>query len=266
MSSLKKTFVVVSVLLVMYLCSGCLSDNPVSGDNDYSAEESFFEEIELAKQKRIRIEGITGTINVFGSSTETTVKVDGIRRVESNSPADAEAQLERLEVKISELTDEILIRTEQPGDTNGRNFVVNYNITMPDTLELKVFNITGAVKIESFRNEVVANNITGEIRFDQITGNVDAELITGLISGKVTLPHEGNLNLSTITGTIDVDIPTNTSAQLTASVVTGIVSLRNLTLSNIEVNTPTSVKGKLGNGDGNITVRTVTGNIAVSGF
>jgi len=71
MRNLKNSLVMFSLLIVMYLFAGCLNDNPVGGDNDYSAEKSFSEEIELAKQKKIRIEGITGTINVFGSSTET---------------------------------------------------------------------------------------------------------------------------------------------------------------------------------------------------
>ena len=110
------------------------------------------------------------------------------------------------------MTDEILIRTVQPQNTRGRNFIVNYTITVPDTLELQVSNITGVIRIESIKNTVVVNNITGEIDLDHIVGSVDARVITGVINGRLTVPLDGTLNLSTMTGKIDVDIPSNSSA------------------------------------------------------
>jgi hypothetical protein len=266
MKKLSVSLLTIAVPITGWLCFSCSGDlNPVSGDNRYSQEASFSEEAQISQKDGLRLEGITGTITITGSAAATNLQVAGVRRVEAGSRRDAETQLELLQVEISENDDEVVIRTLQPDDTDGRNFIVDYDIILPDTKSLKVFNVTGIIEISSINNTVVVENTTGEIVLDNIEGDVEAELVTGVIDGRIDLPRQGRLNLSTVTGNIGVDIPKNTSALLNAGVVTGNISLANLTLQDAQ-NGGNSLTGKLGDGDGTITIRAVTGNINIAGY
>ena len=71
--------------------------------------------------------------------------------------------------------------------------------------------------------------------------------------------------MNTVNGNITLDLPTNTSAEFSANVNSGSIVISNLVLQS-EVITPTSVTGTLGNGEGEISLETVTGDINVSGF
>jgi DUF4097 and DUF4098 domain-containing protein YvlB len=234
-----------------WCCLGC-DWTPFSADDEYYgvshnnhvASESF--SFELGMASRLRLEGINGTITVTGSSESASVTIYGERRVGSESAADAQEHLSRLEVRVEELGDEISVRTLQPSESRGRNYVVDYEITLPRGLTVHI------------------NNINGNIDLEGLAGDTLAELINGQIDAKVSVPVEGVVDLSTVNGTIEVSVPVDTSAHLAASVVNGTIGIRNLTLHN-EVSSRTSLQGVLGNGHGNILLSTVNGSIDVEG-
>ncbi len=80
-----------------------------------------------------------------------------------------------------------------------------------------------------------------------------------------TPPASGTIDFANGNGNLTLDVPTDVSAELEATVTSGTISLTNLTLQN-EVSSPTSLTGTLGAGEGQITLGTVNGNIAISGF
>jgi len=141
----------------------------------------------------------------------------------------------------------------------------SYVISLPRDLEVKVGNLVGTVEVDSVDNKVTVNSVGGDIFLDEINGSVLTVLITGNIFCKATLPPDGVIDLSTVTGNIVLHIPEETSAQLSANVSTGTMHMSGLTLQNQNV-TNTSVSGTLGEGNGTITVRAVTGNVTISGF
>ncbi len=91
------------------------------------------------------------------------------------------------------------------------------------------------------------------------------ELVNGQIAGKVDLPHDGMIDLTTVNGAVALDIPHNTSADFSAGVSNGRIELSNPTLRS-EERTTTSLQGRLGDGRGMITLRTVNGDIGVRGY
>ncbi len=239
------------VLAATLSCWAC-DWTPFSADDEgygvshsnHVASESFL--FELGASSRLRLEGINGTITVTGISGSESVTISGERRVGSDSAADAEAYLSKLEVRVEELGDEISVRTVQPSESRGRNYVVDYEITLPRGLTVQV------------------NNINGNIDLDGLAGDTLAELVNGQIDAGLSVPVEGVVDLSTVNGTIDVSVPVDTSAHLTANVVNGTIGIRNLNLHN-QVSSRTSLRGVLGNGRGNIRLSTVNGSIDVEG-
>ncbi len=239
------------VLAATLSCWAC-DWTPFSADEEYYgvshsekvASESFL--FELGASSRLRLEGVNGTITVTGGSESASVTISGERRVGSDSAADAEAHLRELEVRVEERGDEVYVRTVQPSETRGRNYVVDYEITLPRGLTVQI------------------NNINGDIDLEGLAGDTLAELVNGQIDARVSVPVGGVVDLSTVNGTIDVSVPVNTSAHLNANVVNGTIGIRDLTLHN-EVSSRTSLQGVLGNGRGNIRLSTVNGSIDVEG-
>lgn len=251
-----KTIAKMSLLYVALTFSvlgiACDGDSPTAPDGDmsdtnFTAEESFSFESGITTQTRLRVQGINGGITITGSPDTNAVSTTGVRRVGSDSVADAQTNLARLEVRVTSLTDEILVETIQPEQTGGRNYNVDYTITIPQGLNVSV------------------THVNGNVALNEIVGNATVELTNGPIDGQVTLPRDGTIDLSTTNGNIDLRIPQSTNAEFSANVTNGSISTSDLVLAN-QVSSGNSLQGTLGDGRGTISLRTVNGNISVTGF
>lgn len=233
--------------LMLVLLAGC-DGNPFSPDESRSvARESFSYEINASNHTGLRLTGVSGAITITGRSEADSVVITGERSVRSGASADAEAHLQRLEVRVEEVGDTIYIETVQPSDNQGRNYQVDYQISVPKDFDVRVRNVSGGLELRGLH------------------GNAFADLVSGQINARVTLPRNGTLEMSTVSGVINLDIPEETSAQLSATVVSGRIDISNLTVQN-PVSTPNSIRGTLADGNGMIALRTTSGNIGVRGF
>lgn len=260
----------ISMALVFFLSCiiwlGCEDDsNPINNDSDFAAEEPFFFAIEVTDQVRLNLEGVAGTIDITGVPQCNSVVITGKRRVESNSTQDAEERLQELQVQVRDLTNEISVKTIQPSDTEGRNYIVNYAISLPANFEVQVVDVSGNVTVNAIQNVVRVNSVSGNVKLNQIFGNAFVESVSGSITSEITLTADGTVKMQAVSGHIGLDVPANTSATFSATVVSGQISVSNLTLENV-VNTPTSLQGTCGDGNGTIILNTVSGNISISGF
>ncbi len=256
-------------LVGLLFFTGCiiadLDDDDGFGDNNIEVSQTFTIDLDVTTQVSLRLEGINGNVTVFGRPGASTLTVAGEKIVGSNSRTDAERRLDDLEVGVVERTDEFVIRTLQPDNTQGRNYVINYTITLPPDLAVALGLINGNVSVERLDNDVLVSNTNGNVELGNISGNAVVVLINGNILSEVDMPLGGAIELATTNGNIELDIPTTTSADFSARVTNGSISLNNLTLSD-PVRTNQSLIGKLGDGDGTIELRTVNGNISVLGF
>ena len=259
------------LLAAWFLVMACTSDdNPVDTDRDvantdFVAEESFSFQLAVINHARLGLEGINGNITINGDSKTDSVIVTGTKRVGSESTADAEAHLDELDVSMQNLTMEVLLRTTQPQETHGRNYVVDYTITVPDNFEVTVVNVNGTVTIESINSLVTVENENGQITLGDISASVYTSLTNGQISGEVTLPWNGTIEMDNTNGNIELELPSTTSAEFSARVVNGNIVLSNIALQN-QVSSSTSLSGTMGDGQGTISLVTVNGNISVSGI
>jgi len=235
------------ILSLVYVLSGCdtLDDNRVNVDVYASADFSY--EVPVANQTMVRLEGINGSVDAHGVPGATTVVVTGTRRVGSDSQSDAEFYLSRVTVEIDKSLDAIVIQTKQPDNSHGREYIVDYTITMPADLAIEVGHINGGVAV----HDVMAGTAV--------------HLINGTIFCSGQAPSEGPISLNAINGVIELEIPAGASAELHASVTNGNIRTSNLTLSN-PVITSRSLTGKLGDGEIDIMLSTVNGDIVVRGL
>jgi hypothetical protein len=173
----------------------------------FYVEEPFSFKVAVVNHTRLNLVAITGSIDITGSSQTDSVVVTGTRRVGARSVEEAKQHLPDLEVDVQDSGTEVFVITTQPQHSQGRNYEVDYTITLPDTLTVNVSAVTGAVTTDSIANAVAVNHVTGTVQLDDIVGSASVRLITGTIESKVTMPLYGEIDMSTITGNINLDIP-----------------------------------------------------------
>ena len=256
------------IFVGLFFFTGCDStDNTVQidgGPRNFDARAAFSFEVTVAHQRRIRLEAISGNVEINGKPGIRSVIVTGERIVESTSRRDADDHLDDLEVQVRDLTDEVFVQTIQPRNSLHRNYVVHYTITVPQDLAVEVTHVNGNLAIEAIENDVAVEHVNGNVRLGSIVGNAFAQVVNGFIDSDVTMPRDGTITLTTSNGGIDLTIPVSTSAELSASVNNGQIQTANLALQNPS-ELPQSLEGTLGDGAGTIDLTTLNGNINVRG-
>jgi DUF4097 and DUF4098 domain-containing protein YvlB len=239
--------ILVPPLLALILASGCGGSSSGFVDNRPWAEEPFSFNEPVGTQTALQLQGVSGTIEVTGTPGATSIAITGVKRVQANTLEDATAHLAQLNVEVGSSANEVLVQTVQPKFSAGRNYIVNYTISLPQDIDCSIISVNG------------------QILADAIHGSVFLALVNGQITASVTLPSAGEIDMSLVNGNIDLRIPQTTSAEFSATNAIGSITLTNLSLSN-ETVTPGSRTGTLGSGDGTISLDAGNGTIAVQGI
>ncbi|RQV97155.1 hypothetical protein EH220_04910 [bacterium] len=277
-------------LLALLLCFAvsCNDDDEnnghYAGNTNYSASEEFeYSFLPPYQTTSFILDAVSGqaSIHFFPDAGLDSIVVSGERRVESDSQADADEHLGDLQVIFTKTTESLRFETEQPDQSEGRNYIVEYYIELPESMLLTVSQVNGPVWIHDMANSATASVVNGSLfisgsghaigsivngilHFESFEGSVTGSSVNGGITAEVVLPESGVCDLHVTNGNIGLEIPATTSAAFTATVVNGRIAYSNLTLGNATIS-PTSVVGLLGTGDGAINLSTTNGNIAVTG-
>ncbi len=237
-----------------------------SGDTDFTVVKILEDDFPVANHIRVHVEAITGEVVITGQQDAKRVMVTARLSVRSDSRKDAESHLDDLEILVTDGTNEILIETVQPENFNGRTYRVEYDITVPDSFEVEVSQVSGTIAILDIQNSVEVSNKNGDVLLPGIVGGVVADVDNGGIEGTVILPVNEAIDLFVKNGGLELSIPTSTSAEFSAAVIgNGEIRVSDLELSDSS-STAKSLSGTLGDGEGSIALRTVNGNIEVIGF
>ncbi|MCI0698599.1 DUF4097 family beta strand repeat-containing protein [candidate division KSB1 bacterium] len=254
---------------------------------NFRVVEAFSFTAEIVSQGRVEVWGINGPIDVVGVPSASKAEIWGERRVTSKSTEDARDFLRQVQVRFDagSMTNAIFVKTEQPAETHGRKVEVIYHLRVPNHLDAMVNNANGNVRIDSLAGHVSVELANGNIQLREFFGNMAVRLTNGnvtltnftgsmftfisLVNGNIdaglTLPHQAECELRTVNGTIGLRIPQNTSAQFSAEVTNGTINTTGLVIFDSST-TPKSVRGRLANGEGKITLKTTNGSIGVTGL
>jgi hypothetical protein len=274
-------------LALTFFCASCTDeddDRDHTGKTNYSASEEFRFAFDPTNLIRLSLEAISGEITIQGvpNSLLDSIFVQGERRVESESAADAEEHLQYLHV-LTNVSEHVLnVRTDQPEHAEGRNYIVEYHIEVPEDFPLTVSQVNGFVRIDEMNADVTASTVNGDMRLggsgiaianvvngylniESHRGNTEGTVVNGGIHAEVLLPPQGICVLSITNGNIDLQIPDTTSAHLNANVVNGGIEVRDIPFTSGIVG-PDRINAVFGDGDGAITLDAVNGNILVRPF
>jgi DUF4097 and DUF4098 domain-containing protein YvlB len=271
---MKNTLRVYAIVLIFLTsifwvaCGGGDGTSSVSNTDFEASETLSIAPVPAGSRTLFGLTGENGNITITGSSGTTSVTITGTKRVKSESVEDAQAHLADLDVDVDleESPSAVFVETIQPQFTGGRNYIVDYTITLPSNFQVLVENFNGNVTIDGIDNKVSVVAFNGDVTLGQINGSASVALFNGTIDAEVALPSDGEIKFDTVNGAIFLDIPVSTSAEFLASAANGSINITNLMLQNQGGTPPTSLSGTLGAGEGTIDLEVDNGDINVSGF
>jgi hypothetical protein len=262
-----KRLQLVSVLACL-LVTACGDDSTGpgnGGNNDFVASEPFDFQFDVTNQARLRADAVNATFNITGAEDLNTVSITGEKSVASFSMEDAEDHLQFVTVEATDRGNEILIVTDQPGNSEGRDYNVEFEIRIPVYFDVNLLTGNGATYVDSLDGDVSLNVANGQVILYETGGDASVNVANGTFDGRLELPSNGALDVAVLNGPIVLAIPQSTSAEFSAVVLNGSIGITDLTLTD-EVVTETSVTGTLGSGDGMIVLDVVNGTISVDGY
>ena len=101
------------LILIVYSCTeNVVEVNGNVSNTNYTASEPFSNNISVVNQTKLRLEGINGTVKILGTTDSNSVKINGEKKVSSESTKDAENHLPDLNVTIEKDTDGKILQAE----------------------------------------------------------------------------------------------------------------------------------------------------------
>jgi hypothetical protein len=234
------------VLAIVLVCSCDSSDDGIVDNTDHVAVADFSHSVPVTGLTSLQLVGINGVIEITAVANASSVTVAGQRRVKSESVDDAADFLDRLTVDVAISGDDILVTTDMPTDTGGRECIVDYDVTVPADMVVDIFSLNGVVIVEDLR------------------ASAFVDLLNGTLVAGIDLPLGGTIDMTVTNGTMVLQIPTTTSADVVAGVTNGGLQVSNLDFVSHQISDQ-SLTGVLGTGEGTIRLSVVNGTLSLVG-
>ena len=259
---------IIGLGIVAFLFSGCSIDiNGVDwqdNSGDEEASQMWNQTLKVDGQMAIRILGQNGTVTIIGVEGVDEVTIRADKRVRSRSFRDAREHLPLLDVNVHGGSEEIVIETDQPRDSNGRSYIVDYEITLPKNLKAFVYNGNGAVTVEDLGADLLVEVGNGNVDIAALVGSSWVSVGNGVVESSVFLPTGGQAVYAVGNGSVSLAVQPLVSAQLNARVGNGTISVTGLAIVD-PVQSTGIFTGRLGSGSGLIDLTVGNGWVQVRG-
>jgi DUF4097 and DUF4098 domain-containing protein YvlB len=159
-----------------------------------TVRETFQKNITFESGGFLSLTNTNGDIEII-SWEKNEVEIIAYKKVRAEDRETAEKLMKKLVVEVQESSDEIIVETRYPRSSSsggifswlfGRgnaSFSVEYEIKVPENIDLNIHTTNGGVKIEK---------ITGRLRLESTNGKIHAREINGLTRCKTT---NGNIKV-----------------------------------------------------------------------
>lgn len=222
------------VLIALTGCSVSLGDE---GSSVQTREHRTFPAVRL-----VHVQNVSGPI-VVTAAKNGTVTVDATRRAGSQSAID------RTRIAYDRHGDSLDVETryERAGwFSDSRGATVDYRIAVPPNTNLEIENVSGPITIQGMSADVRASQVSGPVRatLGRVDGSRDVNIkaVSGAITLAIARNSSATLNAESISGKVNAFFPTDEHKGMVGS----------------------SLRGRIGSGNGSIDLSTVSGRIDVT--
>jgi len=216
--------------------------------------------------KTFEIDNPNGNVFIRRNNTDSMVRIRAeITKYVSKKELDD--PLKGIQIDIDSSSSEIIVRDIVNKESHDfinfgfrRGSKVNYEISVPPGILLKLTSTNGKIRLEDLDNDVNADLTNGSIKLENVYGNLTLELTNGSINAQIDSTK--GINFQTTNGSITLAIGDNFKGNFKAETVNGKVRRKNVTFSEAE-ETKREFRGNLGGGNAEVKLETVNGSINI---
>jgi hypothetical protein len=223
-----------------------------------AADENFHKIYPLAAGGSFALENVNGSVQVEGWSRDE-VEVSAVKTAARNDSRD----LSQVKIEVDDShPGQVAVHTRYP-QGEGAEVAVEYHVHVPYRVLLG--------SIETVNGSVTVRGVEGGGELRSVNGNVEVFDSSGRFSEKTTngnlrlelrqLMSGGPMNLETVNGSVVLGLPEGARADLKALAMNGDIYSELPVTAAASAPAARAFRAKLGNGGGQISVRTINGGI-----
>jgi DUF4097 and DUF4098 domain-containing protein YvlB len=221
------------------------------------ASESFSHTYPLAADGRVSLSNVSGNIRITGWDRNEV-------QLEAAKHADSQEDLQAIRIDVDAQPDAINIETKYPhhyfeDHHSGR---VEYTLSVPNRARIdSVKLVSGDLRLEALQGDVDASSVSGRIRAAGLTGALHLSGVSGSIEANFDRDLGRHVSLSTVSGSIVLGLVEDANAEVSAETVSGGIHSELPIQVDRHQFVGQSLHGRLGNGEAQIDLHTVSGSI-----
>jgi len=145
------------------------------------------------------------------------------------------------------------------------NLSVDYEVTVPRTMDLQVEDTNGAIEASDVRGSHKIETTNGHIKLVRFSGDLDVETTNGSIDADLTAVNPGrSMRIETTNGQIHARVPRTLAARVNAANTNGSIE-SDLPLTMQGAQNKHELQGTLNGGGPELRLRTTNGSIHIEG-
>ncbi len=239
----------------LLMAAGLLLSSAVMAD--VSDERRF--DFNLGAGDSFSIENVNGDLDIQVGNTASVV---------ARLRASSQDLLDKIEIKVDESSNRVVIDTELPKRMRRGHASVDYMVTLPAGVELdRASTVNGDVDITDIEGDIRANTVNGDVDANNLNGDIDLQTVNGGIKANfLALGGSDDIKMETVNGSIVVDLPVDADVTVEAENLNGGLSVDDLTIvkqSKKRWGPGKSVEATSGNGSASLTADSVNGSIKI---
>jgi len=207
--------------------------------------------------------------NVNGSVTVTGTRGDQVEII-ARKKADNKADLDDIEIEISDSSDEIVVETEVGKSNSWFSFgnnsgEVRYEVTVPAGAMLdSIETVNGDVNISGVAGKVVAESVNGDVDVQDLAGDAMLSTVNGSIDAEFKkLEGRQSVKAETVNGRVTITLPADADVKVSADTLNGSINARDFDLETEEGFVGSDLNGEIGDGSARLNIDTVNGSVKI---
>jgi hypothetical protein len=221
-----------------------------------TTDQLFDKVYPLAAGGNFQLDNINGSVQVDGWDRDE-VEVSAVKTAQ-NDPSD----LDQVQIDVESMPGQVAVHTLYPS-SDGNGVMVEYHVHVPYRVLLaNVKTVNGSVSVRGVQGGGDLHSVNGDVDVKDSAGHFNAKTTNGNLNVQLRKVEKNTpMDIETVNGSVVLSLPSNVRANLKVQNMNGDFS------SELPVNSSTvpsnagEFRAKLGNGGGEINLRTINGAI-----
>jgi hypothetical protein len=222
----------------------------------FASDDIFEQSYPLHSGGSFLLENVNGSVEVDGWNRDE-VEVRAVK-VAANGSRD----VSQVQIEVESQPKQVVVHTRYPKG-EGADVAVEYHIYVPAKILLSnVETVNGSVLVNGIEGGGAVHSVNGNVEVLKSAGRFSAKTTNGNVRVELSQLGEGApMNVETVNGSVVLGLPSSARANLSILNMNGDFSSELPVTSTMTFSGARALRGKLGVGGGEISVRTINGTI-----